>query len=56
MNDNNFSSNEFESLSEAEQLQFFNELVKDIPLDDLKMLRDAMPKLSQIQPTLDNIK
>lgn len=56
MNDNNFSSKEFASLSETEQLQYFNELVKDIPLDDLKMLRDALPELSRIQQILDKAK
>ncbi len=33
MNSKNFLSEEFASLSQAEQLQYFNELVKDIPLD-----------------------
>lgn len=49
MNSKNFSSEEFASLSQAEQLQYFNELLKDIPLDDLKMLRDALPEISRIQ-------
>lgn len=52
MNDNNFSSKEFESLSKAEQLQFFNDLLKDIPLEDLKMLRDSLPEISKIQKQL----
>ncbi len=56
MNSKNFSSEEFASLSRAEQLQYFNELVKDIPLNDLKMLRDALPEISEIQQTLDDIK
>lgn len=46
MNDNNFSSKEFASLSETEQLQFFNDLLKDIPIEDLKMLRDSLPEIS----------
>ncbi len=54
MNDNNFLSKEFESLSETEQLQFFDELLKDIPLEDLNILRDSLPELSRIQQILDN--
>ncbi len=56
MNDKSFSNKEPASLSEAEQLQYFNELVKDIPLSDLKMLRDALPELFKIQQTLDDTK
>ena len=54
MMNKNFSSKEFESLSETEQLQFFNDLLKDIPIEDLKMLRDSLPELSRIQQILDN--
>lgn len=56
MNAKNFSSKKFESLSEAEQLQFFNDLLKDIPLEDLKMLRDVLPELSRIQRLIDSAK
>lgn len=49
MNDNKFSSEAFAALSEAEQLQFFNELVKDIPLEDLKILLEILPVISKIQ-------
>lgn len=56
MNSKNFSSEKFASLSQTEQLQYFNELLKDIPLDDLKMLRDALSEISEIQQTLDATK
>lgn len=56
MNDKSFSSKESVSLSEADQLQYFNELVNEIPFDDLKMLRDALPELSRIQQSLDDTK
>lgn len=56
MNAKNFSSKKFESLSEVEQLQFFNDLLKDIPIEDLKMLRDALPELSRIQRLIDSAK
>lgn len=56
MNDKEFLGKEPVSLSKAEQLQYFGELVKGIPLSDLKMLRDALPEISKIQQTLDATK
>jgi len=53
MNKEYISDKKFESLSEAEQLQYFNDLVKDIPPEDLKMLRDALPEISKIQKILE---
>ena len=52
MNKEYISDKEFESLSEAEQLQYFNDLVNDVPPEDLKMVRDALPEISKIQEIL----
>lgn len=56
MKDNKFSSEAFAALSEAEQLQYFKDLVQDIPFDDLKILKDLLPELFRIQQILDSSK
>ncbi|MDE7247760.1 MAG: hypothetical protein K2N43_07720 [Lachnospiraceae bacterium] len=53
MNKEYLTDKEFESLSEAEQLQYFNDLVKDIPHEDFKMLREALPEISKIQKNIE---
>lgn len=54
MNNKYILDEQFDSRSEADQLQFFNDLVKDIPPEDLKMLRDALPEISKIQKIIES--
>lgn len=56
MNDKNFSSEAFDLLSEEDQIKFFKELVEDIPVEDLQMLRDSLPELSKLQQKIDRLK
>ncbi len=53
MNKKYILDEQFESFSEAKQLQYFKDLVKDIPPEDLKMLRDTLPEISKIQKILE---
>ena len=52
MNKKYISDEEFESLSESEQIQTFNHMLEDIPPDDLKVLRDVLPEITRIQNLL----
>ena len=54
MNNKYISDKEFASLSEAEQLQYCKDLVKDIPHEDMVMLKKVLPEISKIQQSFKN--
>lgn len=49
------SVEEFESLSEDEQVETVKHMLEDVPREDLMMLKDVLPEIFQIQEILRNI-
>lgn len=56
MNKEYISEADFASLSDQEQVQALNQMVANVPHDDLVMLKDVLPEISKIQETINNIK
>ena len=52
MNKEYISEEKFESLSDQEQVQALNQMLADVPHEDLMMLNDVLPEITRIQETL----
>ena len=46
------SKADFASLSEQEHVQALNQMLADVPQEDLRMLGDVLPEISRIQELL----
>ena len=49
MNKEYISEADFTSLSDQEQVQAFNQMLADVPQENLAMLGDVLPEISMIQ-------
>lgn len=49
------SVEEFELLSEDEQVEIAKHMLEDVPQEDLMMLKDVLPEIFKIQEQLKNI-
>ena len=56
MNKEYISEADFASLSDQEQVQALNQMLADVPHEDLVMLGDVLPEISRIQEILHNNK
>ena len=54
MNKEYISEADFASLSDQEQVHALNQMLADVPHEDLVMLKDVLPEISKIQKNVEN--